>query len=122
MLNRTNTKKLTEKKKTKGKIVSLNLKPGEIVEVLSENEILSTLDEKGLYQRLGFMPEMRKYCGKKFRVLKKVNRMMVEGKGMRRIKNTVILEGVFCDGEAHGGCQRTCYICWREGWLRRVNE
>jgi len=99
----------------------LNLKPGEKVEVLSKKEILSTLDESGRYQRLGVMPEMFKFCGKKFKVLKRIDRMMVEGKGMRKIKNTVILEGVFCDGEAHGGCQRTCFICWREGWLKRVN-
>jgi hypothetical protein len=88
--------------------------------VLSEEEILSTLDSTGRYHGLGFMPEMRKFCGKKFKVLKRVEKMMIEGKGMRKLRPTVILEGVFCDGEAHGGCQRTCYCFWREGWLKRV--
>jgi hypothetical protein len=110
----------TNMKIDSSKPIILNLKPGEIVEVMSEEEILSTLDSSGRYHGLGFMPEMRKFCGKRFKVLKRVDKMMIEGKGMRKLRPTVILEGVFCDGEAHGGCQRTCYCFWREGWLKRV--
>jgi len=99
----------------------LNLLPGEIVEVRSEKEIISTL-EGSKYNGLSFMPEMLKYCGKKFKVLKRINRYIIEGKKSKciRPKNTVILEGVFCDGSWHGGCDRTCYCLWREKWLKRV--
>lgn len=99
----------------------LNLKPGEIVEVKSREEILETLDFKGRNRGLQFMPEMFRYCGKRFRVLKRVDKMVVSVSGrMRSIPNTVILKGVYCDGKAHGGCQRMCFSLWREIWLRRV--
>jgi hypothetical protein len=99
----------------------LNLQPDEIVEVRSEKEIISTL-EGSKYDGLSFMPEMLKHCGKQFKVLKRINRYIIEGKKSKciRPKNTVILEGVFCDGSWHGGCDRTCYYLWREKWLKRV--
>lgn len=101
--------------------VSLNLQPGELAEVKSKEEILATLDFRGRNRGLGFMPEMLKYCGRRYRVLKRFDKMINEQTGkMRQIANTVILEGVICDGKAHGGCQRTCYGFWREVWLKRV--
>jgi hypothetical protein len=36
------------------------------------------------------------------------------------MERTVHLEGVRCDGSAHGGCQAGCLIFWKEGWLKRV--
>ena len=33
--------------------------------------------------------------------------------------DAVHLEGVRCDGSAHGGCQAGCLIFWKESWLRR---
>lgn len=102
----------------------LNLCPGEVVEIRSENEIFSTLDENGTLEGLPFIPEMRKYCGERYKVLKRVNKIVVEveGFGMRRMKNTVILDGVTCDGEAHNGCRRTCLLLWKEEWLERVHK
>jgi len=99
----------------------LHLEPGEFVEVRSEKEILSTLNG-AKYRGLSFMPEMLKFCGKKYKVLKRVEKYIVEGKQTRSIrpKNTVILDGVFCDGSWHGGCDRTCYCLWREKWLKRI--
>ncbi len=101
----------------------LNLQPGEWVEVLSEDEIKATLDEQGKYRGLRFMPEMRRFCGKRFRVFKQVKRILLESNGeMRQVKlPTVYLEGAYCDGEFHGGCDRSCFVLWREGWLRRVS-
>lgn len=102
--------------------VSLNLRPGEIVQVRNLDEILGTLDVKGKNRGLSFTPEMAKYCGKRFRVLKRLDRMVNERTGeMRKIANTVLLKGSTCDGKAHRGCQRTCYCLWREIWLKRVN-
>jgi hypothetical protein len=99
---------------------SLSLQPGELVEVLSFEEIRKTLDHRDKSKGLTFMPEMRRYCGRRFKVLKRVDKYIVEGKGMIRLKNTVILDGVFCNGEFHGGCDRTCFCLWREAWIKRV--
>ena len=99
----------------------LNLQPGEWVDVKSEEEILTTLDEKGAYKGLRWMCNMRKFCGKKYRVYKRLEKMLLESTGKyREVKNTVLLEGVTCDGEEWYGCDRSCYHFWREVWLRRV--
>ena len=100
----------------------LNLRAGEIVEVLSKNEILATLDPGGRKEGLPFMPEMLQYCGKKFRVYKRADKTCdtIGKTGSRRMENTVHLEGLRCDGEAHGGCQAGCLIFWKEAWLKRA--
>jgi hypothetical protein len=100
----------------------LSVRPNDTVEVRREEEIRSTLDVNGSLDGLPFMPEMKKYCGRRFRVLTRVDRAVVEGIGNRRMQNTVILEGATCDGCAHGDCQRTCQILWKEDWLRRVDR
>ena len=100
----------------------MSLSPGEIVEIRSEKEILATLDENGTLEGLPFIAEMRKYCGGRFRVLKHVTKIIVEGVGAGRIKDTAILVGVTCDGEANEGCRRTCPLLWKEAWLKRVND
>jgi len=65
---------------------------------------------------------MRKYCGKRFRVYKRLEKIILETTGeLRTVRTpTVLLEEVFCDGEAHGGCDRSCFCFWREAWLKRV--
>lgn len=105
---------------TKGE--NLDLKTDEWVEVRSEKEIFDTLDSQGKLRGLRFTPEMTKFCGKRFRVYKRLDKILLETTGeLRRIKTpTVILEGVFCDGTAHGGCDRSCFCFWREEWLKRV--
>jgi len=100
----------------------LDLQPGEWVEVRSVKEIFSTLDEHDKHKGLQFTKEMSPYCQRKFRVLKRVDKILIESTGeLRTIKiPTVILDGVFCDGSSHGGCDRTCLCFWREIWLKRV--
>lgn len=102
----------------------LRLQPGEWVEVRSVKEIFDTLDAKGNLKGLRFVPEMVKFCGKRFRVYKRLDKIILEATGeLRRIKTpTVLLEEVFCDGTAHGGCDRSCFCFWREQWLKRVPE
>jgi hypothetical protein len=101
---------------------TLDLQPGEWVEVKSEAEILATLDEKGNNKGLHWMRNMRDFCGKKFRVYKRLERILIESTGeCRKMKNTVLLEGVTCDGEEWYGCDRSCYHFWREVWLKRVS-
>lgn len=99
-----------------------NLSVGQTVEVRSEGEVLSTLDEKDTLDGLPFMPEMRRFCGKRFKVLKKVEKLIIEGDGTRRMKDTVILDGVTCDGDAHEGCGKTCPILWKGSWLEKVDN
>lgn len=97
----------------------LNLQPGELVRVKSESEILKTLDSCGRNRGLAWIPCMRKYCGQECRVYKRVERIILETTGeIRRAKNTVLLEGVICEGLY--GCDRSCFPFWREVWLERV--
>lgn len=100
----------------------LNLHPGEWVEVRSVKEIFATLDAQGKLRGLRFTPEMEKFCGKQFRVYKILGKIILEATGeLRKIRTpTVLLEGIFCDGSAHGDCDRSCFCFWREQWLRRV--
>ena len=100
----------------------LNLRVGEIVEVRSEAEILATLDGRGELESLPFMPEMLQFCGRRFRVDKLALKLCdtIGSTGMYRMRNAVHLEGLRCDGQAHGGCQAGCLIYWKEAWLKRV--
>jgi len=103
---------------------SLNLKAGEWVEVRSREEILATLDERGCLEKLPFMPEMLQYCGQKLRVYKRADKtcQFIQGWSIRRMKDSVHLEGVRCDGSGHDGCQAGCLIFWKEAWLKRVHD
>jgi hypothetical protein len=100
----------------------LGLQPGEIVEVKSEEEIRRTLDATGKNRNLGFMPEMWDYCGRQLPVLKRVEKICLENeyRTVRRLENTVILEGAFCKGSGIG-CDRACFYFWRECWLKRTS-
>jgi len=102
----------------------LGLQPGELVEVRSAKQIFATLDGYDKLRGLQFTPEMAKFCGGRFIVFKKVRNIILEGSGeLRRIKSpTVLLEGVICDGSAHGGCDKSCFLYWREQWLKRVPQ
>jgi hypothetical protein len=101
----------------------LNLRVGEVVEVRSRDEILATLDQRGELEALPFMPEMLQFCGRRFRVDKLVVKLCdtISWTGMYRMDHAVHLAGVRCDGQAHGGCQASCLIYWKEAWLRRVD-
>ena len=103
---------------------SLKLRAGEWVQVKSKDEILATLDNRCQLELLPFMPEMFQYCGQRFRVFKRAHKTCdpPNGLGGRRMMNAVHLEGVRCDGQAHGGCQAGCLIFWKEAWLERVSN
>jgi hypothetical protein len=105
-------------------VETLNLEPGEWVEVKSQAEIAATLDRNGKNRGLAFTIEMTPFCGRQFRVLRRIERMVYEPTGrFIELKNTVVLDGVVCDGchSLRGGCPRANYHFWREVWLRRVN-
>jgi hypothetical protein len=106
----------------------LGLRPGDRVRVKSLEEIRRTLDARGRCDRLAFMPSaMSKYCGAVFAVHKPV-RFFFDERQQRlcRLRDVVILEGVFCEPpleipEDWGGCDRTCFLFWKEAWLERVH-
>jgi hypothetical protein len=99
---------------------ALNLQPGELVEVRTREEILSTLNENGFLKGLRLMPEQLEFCGRRLKVFKRLDRILLESTGeFRKMKNTVILEGSLCDGWG-GQCNRSCFFFWREAWLKRV--
>jgi hypothetical protein len=102
----------------------LRLRPGELVEVRSMQEILTTLDQRGRLDELMFMPEMAALSGQRFRVFRRVDKLndWVDHTGLRQLTDTVLLDGLRCDGSGHDGCQARCYTRWKESWLRRVDD
>lgn len=101
---------------------SLNLQPGECVEVKSLDSIKETLNETARNRGLVFFPNMRLLCGREQRVERRLDKIIVDGTGeMRRLHNTVYLEGSHCGCPyiAFGGCERGEFAYWREIWLRR---
>jgi hypothetical protein len=99
----------------------LNLQPGELVEIKSPAEIEATLDAHGRNRGLSFEPEMARHCGRRYRVAAPVRAIIAEQTGrMTKLTNTVILEGLVCEGICAKNCPRANYFYWREIWLKRV--
>lgn len=71
------------------------------------------------------MPEMVPFCGKRFRVARRVVKTCCYidgGTNMRafRVEDVFTLEDVRCSGDAHDSCPKGCMVFWREAWLRKV--
>jgi hypothetical protein len=96
---------------------------GDEVEVRSFEEIQRTLDGQGCVDALPFMPEMRRFCGERLRVFRRVDKIYDYGrtKGLRHVQDTYLLTGLRCNGSAHGGCQARCALMWKSAWLKRVS-
>jgi hypothetical protein len=103
-------------------LIKRKLRKGELLRIRSADEILSTLDSDGTVDGLPFMPEMLQYAGREFRVRSSAHKTCDGAADIRKMDNTVHLEGLRCDGSAHGGCQAGCLIFWREEWLRPASE
>jgi len=98
------------------------LRVGDWVEVRSKEEILSTLDRDGRLDGMPLMPEMFAFCGRRFQVCKRAHKTCdtvfpVRG---RRVSHAVHLD-TRCDGSAHGGCQASCLLFWKDAWLKPLN-
>ena len=100
------------------------LRAGDWVEVRSAEEILQTLDGEGRREGMPFMPEMRRFCGRRFRVAARADKVCDTSHltGSRRVPGAVFLQDLRCDGSAHGRCQAECLLFWKEAWLKRVPE
>ena len=103
-------------------IGDLNLQPGEMVEIRTIDEMRRTLDSNGRNRGLVCDIEFKKFSGKRYRVLSRMDRMICESTGeMRQVQGTVFLDGHLClCARVFGGCPRQEYCYWREVWLRRV--
>ncbi len=102
----------------------LNLMVGDKVQVRSLKEITATLDEKGKFKGLYFMPEMEAFCGKQFKIFKKAEKIKLESNGeLRKLRSpSYFLDGVHCTGFFQGGCDRACFHYWREEWLIKLSN
>ncbi len=105
----------------------LGLQAGDWVEVKSRAEIAETLTTEGRHRGLWFDREMLPFCGSKFRVRNRVNRIINERDGsMIEFKtDCIILDKVVCSGDFSNGrwfCTRAIFPYWRECWLKRVPD
>jgi hypothetical protein len=104
----------------------LGLEPGDIAEVRSYQDILGTLDGRNRNRGMIFDAEEVPYCGRKFRVRSRVQRIIDERSGrMIELKGrNVLLEGVWCQArysDRRMFCPRAIFPIWREVWLKRTN-
>ncbi len=99
------------------------IQTGDVVTVLSYGEILRTLDEHNCCEGLLFMPNMRQYCTRQFKVLKRVK--WIYNEKYRKIlscKDIVVLSGAICDGKGMLpgiDCDRMCTLFWKTAWLKK---
>lgn len=99
------------------------IKPGDLVEVRPKKEIMATLDRNNMNRWMLFDVEMLPYCGRRFRVARRVGRIIDEATGeMIKLSDCLVLDGVVCQGRYHRFCQRAVTPYWREGWLRKVED
>jgi hypothetical protein len=98
------------------------LRRGDLVEVRSAAEILATLDDQAALDAMPFMPEMVAYCGRRFSVDRRTEKVCdtIKDYNSRRITDCVFLDDLRCDGSGHDGCQAECRLGWKEAWLKRV--
>lgn len=100
----------------------LGLRKGDHVEVRTAPEIVATLDADGCLNALPFMSEMVPYCGRRFTVDRRADKVCdtISSLKSRRIEDAVFLIDLRCNGAGHDGCQAECRFYWHEAWLKRV--
>src|SRR5581483_6061338 len=98
----------------RGDMSKEELRRGDLVEVKSPSEILATLDQRGALADLPFMPEMAPFCGRRFTVERRAEKICdtIHYTGSRRLHGAVLLEDLRCDSSAHDGCQAECRFFW----------
>lgn len=100
--------------------------PGSNVRVKKKDEILKTLDPLNKREGCLFMGQMWEYCGREFKVSKRINSFFDEYQH-QMLKTRVplyILEGLICEGTTAAfnfQCDRSCYLFWHEEWLEKID-
>jgi hypothetical protein len=108
-------------------LVNLDLQPGELVRIKSQEEILRTVDTSNKNRGMYWDAELVPYCGKTFRVRSRVTRLIGERtRKMQVMKNPcIILDSVVCQAR-YSSCRMFCpkemYPYWREAWLERAES
>jgi hypothetical protein len=90
------------------------------VTVKSAAEIRATLDDRGQRDGVSFPREMRRFCGERRRVVRRVERVHELGHWTPTRGPVYILEGAHCAGTALGDCgpcDRACALRWHGDWL-----
>jgi hypothetical protein len=107
--------------------MELNLQAGDRVRVKDYAAILATCDQEDKNRGMKFDAEMVPYCGRTYRVLRRVTRIINEKSGQMQEMKTpcILLDGVVCQArysECRLFCPRSIFPYWREIWLERVEE
>jgi len=106
--------------------VNLNLQPGELVRIKSQEEILQTVDTSNKNRGMYWDAELVPYCRKTYKVRGRVTRLIGERtRKMVVMKNPcIILDSVVCQAR-YSSCRMFCpkemFPYWREAWLERVD-
>jgi hypothetical protein len=107
-------------------VETLNLQPGEWVQVKSRDEIAATITPTGFNRGMRYDIEMLKYSNEKYQVQMRIEKLINEKTGkMVRMKTPCIqLADVYCRAECTPmrlGCPRASNTYWREIWLKRCD-
>jgi hypothetical protein len=96
------------------------LQPGAQVQVESITAIARTLNSRNRNRGLWFDHDMVKFCGQRYRVLRRVERIIDDATGALVPMKTpcIALEGVVATGEYHHFVPQEDPLFWREIWLR----
>ena len=94
---------------------------GDLVKIRPKEEIMGSLTKYGKHLGLAFRAEMLTFCGKRYRVLKRVEHMIDEETGKMKIlkNNCLVLDSVVCRGNCTL-CPRANFHFWRDEWLEKI--
>ena len=99
----------------------VDVKPGQLVEILEKDDIMPTLGPDNRNRKMWFDSEMIPHCGTRARVDRHVQRIIDESTGkMMKLGDCVVLDNVVCQGIYHRFCPRELDVYWRSAWLRPV--
>jgi hypothetical protein len=88
-------------------------------------EIRATINEQNFNRGMRFDKEMAQFCGRRFKVARRVSKLIDErtGKMLTTKSPCIVLEGAVCSAdysEHRLFCPRQIYPYFREIWLRRA--
>src|SRR5262245_49339796 len=101
--------------------VERGLAPGDTVRILAVEDIAATLNEKGRHRGLWFDRDMIRHCGRRYTVLRRVDRIIDDATGemLQMTTPCLVLAGAEASGEFLRFCAQHEYPFWREAWLSR---
>lgn len=118
---------LRDKEFSPGKLSEFHeIKENDIVIIRSKNEISGIINEWRKHKGCAFMDQMYDYCGKSYKVLKRVDHFYDEAKKkFVKCKDIVILDSVTCNGKRtliKEKCDRNCFLFWHKDWIKKIEQ